>query len=57
TKYRDGSRDKDRFCSIKRWRESESPSSESSTSNGGHWKQRTKRRNLVDEDDLAVPWT
>ncbi|GJY41672.1 reverse transcriptase domain-containing protein [Tanacetum coccineum] len=57
TKYRDRSRDEDRFRSVKRWRESESPSSESSTSNGGHWKSRTKRRNLVDEDDLAVPWT
>ncbi|GKC18218.1 reverse transcriptase domain-containing protein [Tanacetum coccineum] len=54
TKYRDRSRDEDRFRSVKRWRESESPSSESSTSNGGHWKSRTKRRNLVDEDDLAV---
>ncbi|GKC66466.1 hypothetical protein Tco_1099064 [Tanacetum coccineum] len=42
---------------VKRWWESESPSSESSTSNGGHWKSRTKRRNLVDEDDLAIPWT
>ncbi|GJS46543.1 reverse transcriptase domain-containing protein, partial [Tanacetum coccineum] len=41
-------------------RESESPSSrgsESSTSNRGRWKSRTKRRELVDEDDLAVPWT
>ncbi|GJX99113.1 hypothetical protein Tco_0356132 [Tanacetum coccineum] len=57
TKYRDRSSDEDRFCSVKRWRESESSSSESSTSNGGHWKSRTKRRNLVDEDDLAVPWT
>ncbi|GKC43426.1 hypothetical protein Tco_1061148, partial [Tanacetum coccineum] len=57
TKYRDQSRDGDRFCNVKRWRESESPSSESSTSNGGHWKSRTKRRNLLDEDDLAVPWT
>ncbi|GJS47045.1 hypothetical protein Tco_0597166 [Tanacetum coccineum] len=57
TKYRDRSRDEDRFRSVKRWRESESPSSESSTSNGGHWKSRTKRRKLVDEDDLAVPWT
>ncbi|GKG62699.1 hypothetical protein Tco_0636430, partial [Tanacetum coccineum] len=28
-------------------------SSESSTGNGGHWKLRTKRRKLVDEDDLA----
>ncbi|GKB35190.1 hypothetical protein Tco_0880132 [Tanacetum coccineum] len=60
TKYRDRSRDGDRFHSVKRWRESESPSSrgsESSTSNIGHWKSRTKRRKLVDEDDLAVPWT
>ncbi|GJU46991.1 reverse transcriptase domain-containing protein [Tanacetum coccineum] len=54
TKYRDRSRN------IKRWRESESPSSrgsESGTSNGGHWKSRTKRRKLADEDDLAEPWT
>ncbi|GKE64307.1 hypothetical protein Tco_1518468, partial [Tanacetum coccineum] len=58
TKYRDRSRDEDRLCSVKRLRESESPSSESSTNNGGHWKSRTKRRNLVDEDDLAVErWT
>ncbi|GJV03544.1 reverse transcriptase domain-containing protein [Tanacetum coccineum] len=42
---------------VKRWRQSESPSSESNTSNGGHWKSRTKSRNLVDEDDLAVPCT
>ncbi|GJV26737.1 reverse transcriptase domain-containing protein [Tanacetum coccineum] len=54
TKYRD------RFRSVKRWRESEPPSSrgsESSTSNRGYWKSRTKRRKLVDEDDFAVPWT
>ncbi|GKC39973.1 hypothetical protein Tco_1052357 [Tanacetum coccineum] len=60
TKYRDRSRDGDRFRSVKRRRESESLSSrgsESSTSNRGHWKSRTKRRELVDEDDLAVPWT
>ncbi|GKB67716.1 hypothetical protein Tco_0929128 [Tanacetum coccineum] len=61
---REHPRIKDRFRgveeSVKRWRESESPSShrsESSTSNRGHWKSRTKRRKLVDEDDLAVPWT
>ncbi|GJV81112.1 hypothetical protein Tco_1516982 [Tanacetum coccineum] len=54
-KYRDQSRDEDRFRSVKRWRESESQSSESSTGNGGHWKLRTKRRKLVDEDDLVVP--
>ncbi|GJW98895.1 reverse transcriptase domain-containing protein [Tanacetum coccineum] len=50
----------ERLQCIKRWRGSESPSSnrsESNTSNGGHWKSRTKRRKLVDEDDLAVPWT
>ncbi|GJT46599.1 hypothetical protein Tco_0955314 [Tanacetum coccineum] len=50
----------DRFRNVKRWRDSESPSSrgsESSTSNGGHWKSRTKRRKLVEEDDLVVPWT
>ncbi|GKD65425.1 reverse transcriptase domain-containing protein [Tanacetum coccineum] len=57
TDLRDPSHSIDRFRSVKRWRESESPSSESSTSNGGHWKSRTKRRNLLDEDDLAVPWT
>ncbi|GJR36340.1 hypothetical protein Tco_1212024 [Tanacetum coccineum] len=60
TKYRDRSCDGDRFCNAKRWRKSESPSSgrsESSTSNRGHWKPRTKRGKLVDEDDLAVPWT
>ncbi|GJV53188.1 hypothetical protein Tco_1448929 [Tanacetum coccineum] len=60
TKYRDRSRDGDRFRSVKRWRESETPSSrgsESSTSNRGHWKSRMKRYELVDEDDLAVLWT
>ncbi|GJZ13132.1 reverse transcriptase domain-containing protein [Tanacetum coccineum] len=57
---RDRSRDKDRGRSVKRWRDSESPSSrgsESSTSNGGHWKLKTKRRKRVEEDDLAIPWT
>ncbi|GKD35621.1 reverse transcriptase domain-containing protein [Tanacetum coccineum] len=54
TKYKDQSHNEDRFRNVKRWRESESPSSESSTSNGGHWMSRTKRRNLVDEDDLAT---
>ncbi|GJX65895.1 hypothetical protein Tco_0300238 [Tanacetum coccineum] len=60
TKYRNRSRDGDRFRNMKRWRESESPlsrGSESNTSNKGHWKSRTKRQKLVDEDDLAVPWT
>ncbi|GJS38677.1 hypothetical protein Tco_0563720 [Tanacetum coccineum] len=60
TKYRGRSRDWDRFCSIKRYRESESPSShgsKSSTSDRGHRKSRTKRLKLVDEDDMVVPWT
>ncbi|GJZ86755.1 reverse transcriptase domain-containing protein [Tanacetum coccineum] len=60
TKYRDRSRDKDHSRSVKRWRESESPSSrgsESSTSNRGHWKSKAKRRKPADEEDLAVPWT
>ncbi|GJR91917.1 hypothetical protein Tco_0215928 [Tanacetum coccineum] len=58
TKYRDRSRGGDRFRSVKRWRESKSPSSrgsESSTSNRGHWKSRTKRFKLIDEDDLTIP--
>ncbi|GJS94523.1 hypothetical protein Tco_0801491 [Tanacetum coccineum] len=41
-------------------RESESSSSrgsESSTSNGGHWKLKIKRRKLADEDDMSEPWT
>ncbi|GJT03018.1 hypothetical protein Tco_0824187 [Tanacetum coccineum] len=45
---------------VKKWRESKSLSSrrsESSTSNEGHWKSKTKRRKLADEDDLAEPWT
>ncbi|GJR52654.1 reverse transcriptase domain-containing protein, partial [Tanacetum coccineum] len=57
TKYRDRSCGGDRFRSVKRWRESESLSSrgsESSTSNRGHWKSRTKRLKLIDEDDLIV---
>ncbi|GJT08343.1 reverse transcriptase domain-containing protein [Tanacetum coccineum] len=37
--------------------EERSRSAEESTSNRGRWKSRTKRRELVDEDDLAVPWT
>ncbi|GJZ96246.1 hypothetical protein Tco_0668580 [Tanacetum coccineum] len=60
TKYKDRSRDGGRFRSVKKWRESESSSSrgsESSTSNRGHWKSRTKRRKLANEDDLVVPWT
>ncbi|GJY45449.1 hypothetical protein Tco_0434512 [Tanacetum coccineum] len=51
---------KNRSFDVKRWRESESLSScgsESSTRNGGHWKSRTKKRKLADEDNLAEPWT
>ncbi|GKC27114.1 hypothetical protein Tco_1034408, partial [Tanacetum coccineum] len=47
TKYRERLQDEDRSRSGKRWRDSEYPSSrgsESSSSNGGHWKSRTKRR-------------
>ncbi|GJS93631.1 reverse transcriptase domain-containing protein [Tanacetum coccineum] len=43
----------------KKGRESESPSSrvsESGTSDGGHWKSRSKRHKSTEEDDLAVPW-
>ncbi|GJX31684.1 hypothetical protein Tco_0241539 [Tanacetum coccineum] len=55
--YSQGTKTKytDRPPNIKRWRESESPSSrgsESSTSNGGHWKSRTKRRDS--EDHLKI---
>ncbi|GJR92464.1 reverse transcriptase domain-containing protein [Tanacetum coccineum] len=30
--------------------------SESSTSDGGHWKSKSKRHKPTDEDELAVPW-
>ncbi|GJR58105.1 retrovirus-related pol polyprotein from transposon TNT 1-94 [Tanacetum coccineum] len=29
---------------------------QSSTSDGGHWKSKSKRHKSTDEDDLAVPW-
>ncbi|GJZ69255.1 reverse transcriptase domain-containing protein [Tanacetum coccineum] len=54
------SRDRDRPRIMKRGRESESPLSrvsESGTSDGGHWKSKSKRRKPTDEDDLAVPWS
>ncbi|GJY15922.1 hypothetical protein Tco_0386344 [Tanacetum coccineum] len=60
TKYKGRSRDRDHSRSEKRRRESESPlsrRSKSSTSNRRHWKSKTKRRKLADEEDLAVPWT
>ncbi|GJR29150.1 reverse transcriptase domain-containing protein [Tanacetum coccineum] len=54
------SRDKDRSRIMKKGRESESPLSrvsESGTSDGGHWKSKSKRHKPTDEDDLAVPWS
>ncbi|GJV69630.1 reverse transcriptase domain-containing protein, partial [Tanacetum coccineum] len=59
-KHRYHSRDRDRSRSVKRGRESESPLSrvsKSGTSNGGHWKSKSKRRKPTGEEDLAVPWS
>ncbi|GJV97731.1 reverse transcriptase domain-containing protein [Tanacetum coccineum] len=59
-RHRYYSRDRDRSRSMKRERESESPLSrvsESSTSDRGHWKSKSKRRKPTDEEDLAVPWS
>ncbi|GJV11443.1 reverse transcriptase domain-containing protein [Tanacetum coccineum] len=59
TKHGYRSRDSDHPRYEKKGRESESPSSrvsESGTSDGGHWKSRSKRHKSMDEDDLAVPW-
>ncbi|GJY58765.1 reverse transcriptase domain-containing protein, partial [Tanacetum coccineum] len=59
TKHGYPSRDRDHPRYEKNGRESESPSSrvsESGTSDGGHWKSRSKRYKSTDEDDLAVPW-
>ncbi|GJZ61445.1 hypothetical protein Tco_0617582 [Tanacetum coccineum] len=53
------SHDRGRSRIMKRGRESESPLSrilESDTSDGGHWKSKSKRHKPTDEDDLAVPW-
>ncbi|GJS01641.1 reverse transcriptase domain-containing protein [Tanacetum coccineum] len=44
---------------VKKGRECESPSfrvSKSGTSDGGHWKSKSKRHKSMDEDDLEVPW-
>nr|GEV52356.1 reverse transcriptase domain-containing protein [Tanacetum cinerariifolium] len=49
-----------RSSSMKRGRNSESPLSrvsKSGTSEGGHWKSKSKRRKPTDEEDLAVPWS
>nr|GEU69510.1 hypothetical protein [Tanacetum cinerariifolium] len=46
--------------SMKRGRNSESSLShvsESGTSEGGHWKSKSKRHKPTDEEDLAVPWS
>ncbi|GKE53928.1 hypothetical protein Tco_1489084 [Tanacetum coccineum] len=59
TKHGYHSRDRDRSRYVKRGRESESPLSrvsESGTSDGGHWKSKSKRHKSMDKDDLAVPW-
>ncbi|GKE07269.1 retrotransposon protein, putative, ty1-copia subclass [Tanacetum coccineum] len=54
------SRHRGRSRIMKRGRESESPLSrvsKSGTSDGGHWKSKSKRHKPTDEDDLAVPWS
>ncbi|GKB22476.1 reverse transcriptase domain-containing protein [Tanacetum coccineum] len=54
------SRDRTRGIEESYGRESESPLSrvsESGTSNGGHWKSKSKRHKLTDEEDLVVPWS
>ncbi|GKD59510.1 reverse transcriptase domain-containing protein, partial [Tanacetum coccineum] len=59
TKHGYHSHDKDRSRYVKRGRESESPLSRilgSGTSEGGHWKSKSKRHKSTDEDNLAVPW-
>nr|GEU31677.1 hypothetical protein [Tanacetum cinerariifolium] len=48
-----------RSSSMKRGRNSESSlsrMSKSCTSEGGHWKSNSKRRNPIDEEDLAASW-
>nr|GFB56903.1 reverse transcriptase domain-containing protein [Tanacetum cinerariifolium] len=52
-------RDRDRSCRVKRGWDSESPLSrvsESGSSDGGHWKSKSKRYKRTDEDDLTMPW-
>ncbi|GJY27740.1 reverse transcriptase domain-containing protein [Tanacetum coccineum] len=54
------SRDRGRSRIMKRGRESKSMLSyvsKSGTSDGGHWKSKSKRHKPIDEDDLAVPWS
>ncbi|GKA52268.1 reverse transcriptase domain-containing protein [Tanacetum coccineum] len=59
-RHRYHSRDRDRSRSMKRGRESESllsHVSESSTSDRGSWKLKSKRRKPTDKEDLVVPWS
>nr|GEY74556.1 hypothetical protein [Tanacetum cinerariifolium] len=59
-KHRYHSHDTGRSSSMKRGRTSESPLSrvsESDTSEGGHWKSKSKRRKPTNEEDLTVPWS
>nr|GEW60818.1 reverse transcriptase domain-containing protein [Tanacetum cinerariifolium] len=59
-KHRYHSHGTGRSSCMKRGRNSESPlsrMSESVTSEGGHWKSKSKRRKPTDEEDLAVPWS
>nr|GEU40700.1 reverse transcriptase domain-containing protein [Tanacetum cinerariifolium] len=51
--------DRDRSRHMKRGRDSESPLSsvsKSDSSDGRHWKSKSKRHKLMDEDDLTMPW-
>nr|GEX54244.1 hypothetical protein [Tanacetum cinerariifolium] len=50
---------RDRSRHVNRGRDSESPLSrvsESGSSDGGHWKSKSKRHKPTDEDDLTMPW-
>nr|GEU80153.1 hypothetical protein [Tanacetum cinerariifolium] len=52
-------RDRDRSRHVKRGRDSESPlsrASESGSSDGGHWKSKSKRHKPTNGDDLTMPW-
>nr|GEU39210.1 reverse transcriptase domain-containing protein [Tanacetum cinerariifolium] len=51
--------DRDRSRHTKRGRDSESPLShvsKSDSSDGGHWKSKSKGHKPTDEDDLTMPW-
>nr|GEX20488.1 reverse transcriptase domain-containing protein [Tanacetum cinerariifolium] len=51
--------DRDRSRHMKRGRDSESPLSsvsKSDSSDGRHWKSKSKRHKPTDEDDLTMPW-